>query len=59
MKNIIFKKLCLSGKETITAKKTSPRPFYQKSKLDIYLDQQSEMLCSLFLLYVQVEVHKK
>ena len=34
----------------------SPRPFYKKSMLKIYLDQQSEMLHSLFLLYVQVEV---
>ena len=28
------------------------RPFYKKSKLSISLDQQSEMLYSLFLLYV-------
>ena len=27
---------------------TSPRPFYKKSKLSMSLDQQSEMLLSLF-----------
>ena len=31
--------------------------FYKKSKLSISLDQQSKMLYSLFLLYVQVEVY--
>ena len=36
----------------------SLRPFYKKSKLGIYLDQQSEMLQSLFLLNVQVEVYQ-
>ena len=34
----------------------SPRPFYKKLKLSVSLDQQSDMLYSLFLLYVQVEV---
>ena len=34
---------------------TSPRRSYKKSKLSISLNQQSEMLHSLFLLYVQVE----
>ena len=36
----------------------SPRPIYKKSKLMISLDQQSEMLYSLFLLYIQVEVYQ-
>ena len=36
---------------------TSPRPFSKKSKLSISLDQQSKVLYSLFLLYVQVEVY--
>ena len=36
--------------------KAIPRPFYKKSKLSMPLDQQSEILQSLFLLYVQVEV---
>ena len=38
------------------AEKTSPRPFSKKSKLSISLDQQSEALYSLLLLYFQVEV---
>ena len=28
---------------------------FQKSKLIISLDQQSEVLCNMFLLYVQVD----
>ena len=32
--------------------------FYKNSKLTISLDQQSEMLQRLFLLYVQVEVYQ-
>ena len=35
-----------------------PRPFYQKPKLSISLDQHSEMLLGLFLLYVPVEVYQ-
>ena len=35
----------------------SPKPFYKNSKLNISLDQQSEMLQSLILLYVKVEVY--
>ena len=38
--------------------RASPRLFYKKSKLSISLDQQSEILWSLFLLYVQVEVYQ-
>ena len=34
---------------------TIPRPFSQKSKFNIRLDQQSEILYNLFLEYVQVE----
>ena len=34
---------------------TIPRPSSKKSKLNLYLDQQSKDLCNLFLLYVQVE----
>ena len=30
---------------------TSPKPFFEKVKLSITLDQQSKVLCSLFLLY--------
>ena len=34
---------------------TSPRTVLKKSKLGIFLDQHSEHLYSLFLLYVKVE----
>ena len=33
---------------------TSPRPFSEKLQLRIYLDQQSKVLCSLFLLYAHL-----
>ena len=36
----------------------SPRQLYKKAKLSISLDQQSEMLYSLFLLHTQVEVYQ-
>ena len=52
MKNIFLEK-----SNTKCGGGASPRPFYQKSKFGISLDQQSEMLYSLFLLYVQVEVY--
>ena len=39
---------------TKCGEETSPSPFYKKSKLSIYLDQQSEMLHSLILLHVQI-----
>ena len=34
---------------------TSPRPFFKKSKLSLFLDQRSEVSYSLFSLYVQLE----
>ena len=34
---------------------TSPGTFSEKSKLRISLDQQSKVLCSLLLLYIQAE----
>ena len=37
---------------------TSPRPFYEKLKLNISLDQYSEMLQRFFLLYVHVKLCK-
>ena len=53
MRNIFLKKSCAeSGGETI------PRPFSKKSKLSISLDQQSKVLCSLFLLYVKLSAIK-
>ena len=36
----------------------STRPFYRKIKIEQSLDQQSEMLQSLFLLYIQVKVYQ-
>ena len=53
MRNIFLQKLY-----TKCGGEGSPRPFYKKSKLSIALDQQCEMLYSLFLLYVQVEVYQ-
>ena len=38
--------------------KASLRSYLKKSKLNIYLDQQSEILYRLFLLYAQVEIYK-
>ena len=35
-----------------------PRPIHENSTLIISLDQQSEMLQNLFLLYVQMEVYQ-
>ena len=37
---------------------TSPRPFSKKSKLIISQDEESEILCSLFLLYVKLRLSK-
>ena len=53
VRNIFLKKSYRKrGAETI------PRPFSKKSKLSISLDQQSQMLYSLFLLYVQGELYQ-
>ena len=38
--------------------KTSPRPFSEKLKLSISLDQQSKVLYSLFLLYAKLRAIK-
>ena len=35
-----------------------PRNFYKKSKVSIYLDQQSEILYSLFLSYVYMNIYQ-
>ena len=37
---------------------TSPRPFFKKSKLSIYLDQQSKVLYSLYLLHTKLRVNR-
>ena len=49
MKNIFLKKSYKNcGGET------NSRPFSEKLKLSISLDQKSEVLCSLFLLYAKL-----
>ena len=48
--DIFLEKLYIkSGGETI------PGPFFKRAKLRISPDQQSETLCSLFLMYVLLE----
>ena len=50
MRNIFLEKLYTKyGDETI------PRLSFKNSKLSVSLDQQSKVLDSLFLLYIQVE----
>ena len=50
IRNTFFEKSC-----TKCGEEASPNSFSKKSKLSISLDQQSEILYSLILLYVQVE----
>ena len=54
MRSIFFKKWY-----TECGGETSPRSFSEKLKLSISLDEQSEMLHSLFLLYVQIDDYQK
>ena len=49
MRNIFFEKLYTKG-----GGETSPRPFSEKLKLSISLDQQSKVLYSLLLLYTKL-----
>ena len=51
-----LKKVFLEKSYTKCGGEASPRPFYNKSKLSMSIDQQSELLSGLFLLYAQVEV---
>ena len=51
--NIFLEKSC-----TKCVGEASSGPFHKKSKFSISLDQQSEMISSLFLLCVQVEVYQ-
>ena len=53
MRNVFLEK-----SSTECGKETCPRPFFKKSKFSISLDQQSEVLHSLFLSYVQVEKYQ-
>ena len=50
IRNTFFEKTC-----TKCGEEASPNSFSKKSKLSIFLDQHSEILYSLILLYVQVE----
>ena len=53
MRNTFLEKLCKK-----CGGGASPRSFYKKLKLSISLDQQSEMLWSLLILYIQVKVYQ-
>ena len=53
MRNIFLEKSYTKCDEA-----ASTRSLYKKSKFSMYLDQQSEMVYILFLLYVQVEVYQ-
>ena len=53
MKNIFLQTSVTKGGEEAT-----PRLFYKKSKVNLFLDQHSEMLKSLFIFHVQVGVYK-
>ena len=53
MRRIFLEKQCIKCGEKLV-----PRPFAKKAKFSISLDQQSEVLCSLFLLYVQVDCYR-
>ena len=44
----------LEKSSTIYGGETSPRPFSEKLKLSISLDQKSKVLYSLFLLYAKL-----
>ena len=53
MRHIFLEKSCTKcSEETIT------RPFSEKSKLGISLDQYSKVLCGLFLLYANLRAIK-
>ena len=52
MRNIFLKKSCPK-----CIGETSPRPFAEKLKLSISLDQQSKVLYSLLLLYDKLRVN--
>ena len=48
----------LENPSTKWGRETIPRPFPKKSKLDISLDQYSEVLHGLFLMYAHLELSK-
>ena len=49
-----LRKIFLEKSYTKCGGGTSPRPSSEKLKLSLSLDQQSKVLCSLFLLYVKL-----
>ena len=53
MKNIFLEK-----SQTKCGGKTSPRPFSEKLKLSVSMDQSSKLLYSLFLLYGMLRATK-
>ena len=53
-----MRNICLEKSYTKCGVEAGPRPYYEKSKLSISLDKQSEMLKSLPQLYFQVEVYQ-
>ena len=54
MKNIFLEK-----SQTKCGGKTSPRPFSEKLKLSVSMDQSSKLLYSLFLLYGMLRATKE
>ena len=53
-----IRNIFLEKSYTKSSGEASPRPFYKKSKLSVSVDDQSEMLQNLFLLYDQVEAYQ-
>ena len=53
-----MKNAFLEKSYTKCGREATLKPLYKKSKLSITLDQQSEMLPSLFLFYVQFEIYQ-
>ena len=55
LKKYNMRNIFLENSYTKCGEEASPRPYFEKSKLSISLCQQSYMLYSLVLLYVQVD----
>ena len=53
-----IRNIFLEKSYTKSSGEASPRPFYKKSKLSVSVDDQSEMLQNLFLLFDQVEAYQ-
>ena len=54
-KNMVWEIFFLKNHPQNVVEKLVPKPFSIKPKLSISLDQKSEILYSLFLLYIQVK----